>query len=269
MAAVVAAVRARETERGKGAFVRDAGARRFVDADAEQALDHNWRAVPYFQPLILVRTRLFRNEVARLLREEPSIRQVVSVGAGYSTFLDALQRRRPRLRTFECDRADLIKRKRAVVGPSYRPRLVAVNLTRDAMRLPSLLTEAGLDGSRRSLILMEGLLYYISGARTTDHLFRSISALCGRCGGVAVFDVYTNQSPQVGSSVKKALKTSGLTAKMVDLSAWCQRLERLGMTVRKAGNIAWLDSWGKLARYRSRVSSCMFTVEIPSANLAR
>ncbi|MBX7432495.1 SAM-dependent methyltransferase [Mycobacterium sp. Y57] len=182
-AALVAAVRARESARPDGLF-DDPFAQRLAGPAGLEMLERMVARVgPQSTTQIVVRTR-FWDEA--LLRAAPVCRQVVLLAAG----LDARAFRLPwpaAVTVFEVDQPAVIEAKAALLAgePPRCTRIpVGTDLTAD---WPTVLVDAGLNPAAPTAWLVEGLLQYLT-ATGVGTLFARLDALSAP-GSVLLYDV--------------------------------------------------------------------------------
>ena len=263
MAAVLAAVRAEEAIKGQEAFFRDAEASKFVTQAAIDFLAEHRRAVPYFDALMLVRTRLFYEEVCEALRRNTRLTQLVSLGAGYSLLVeDAAKHAAQTVDLYECDHPSVLERKRRCLGRDYPAKLVGADLEHEIDDLPSRLTQHGWCHSRRTIVVMEGLVYYLRSPEAICKLLLTVFDIAGS-GGSMLFDVHTDQRLTLGEELLAGMQKAGVSTRIEPASAWCMRLEEVGFILKKFAAITALDRWGRLAPFGNLLTTSLFLAETP------
>ncbi len=181
----VAAMRAVETERplSAGRLCEDPFARALAGDEGFATLARSEAELGIGPPVLPLRTR-FCDERLRAALDD-GFEQIVILAAGMDSRAFRVEMR-PSVHVFEVDRAEIFAHKEPRLEGA-RPRgmrtLVPVDLADD---WPRALVDRGMDPSKRTFWLVEGLLVYLE-APVVDALFTRLGALSAS-GSRAVFD---------------------------------------------------------------------------------
>lgn len=192
-ALLIAAMRATETKRSdqEGRLFNDPFAEKLAGKEGFSILENAITEVGD-QPAIPIRTRFYDDRIIRAIAE--GIHQIVILAAG----MDARAYRMPftnDIQVFELDRQEVLDYKQSILGNTQHhcqrfP--VAVDFNGEWQNQ---LLQAGLNTSKPTLWLMEGLLMYLNETTVTA-LFKKINAL-SPIKSILIFDV-------IGSTLLKA-----------------------------------------------------------------
>lgn len=239
--------------RREDALFFDASAEKFIQPDSPLLLEEKKHLYPYFDQLMVVRHKLFMEEIQALIEKESGIRQVVSVGAGYCTMVNDIMHKNAHIKGFEVDRSVVIDRKKKRVVQHYSPIQIACNLETESESLYDKLKQSGFDTTLQSLFFLEGMLYYLPSFNAISTLFQQLSYLMPP-SSFLLFDMQENQFDY--SDNEKDFTTIATT-----LDDWKSMFTSRGLTLLKERNIALLDRWGRLDSYENEICSSLFLTQ--------
>ncbi len=249
--ALTALIRLLEQQR-EDFLYKDEFAERFVNEDAAAMLQEKMDLYPYFQQLITVRHKLFRDEIFHFLENDPQITQIVSIGSGYCTLVHQILKKFNHLKGFEVDKSSVIARKKSKVGEQYASNFVPCDVITELEHLVPGLKAHGFDNEKRSIIFFEGLLYYMPDADSIKLFIHKIANMMSS-NSILIFDM------QVGAGSFKEEEKDFLDY-FEHLSTWAAMIEEQDLWVLKFGNIAFMDKWNRLTAFRGRAKSSIFVI---------
>lgn len=255
-------IRVLESKREDSLFI-DKYAEGFIsDQEAvEKKYNEKRDSIPYFEQLLCVRHQLFYEEIKHLLSIEKDITQIISLGAGYCTFIDTFIKEFSdrEIVGFEVDLEEIMSRKKGILK-KYPPICLGLDIFSNIPILEEFLKANGFDEKKRTLIFMEGLLYY-PGTRDLSqqedrykNLFLALNKLLRSNRGLFIFDMLI-RSVNIQKRIKNSMQLDNMTTYTAPLSKWSQFIEEAGFNVFKSGNIGYLDRWRRLTNYRGQIGS--------------
>ena len=247
--AVASLIRYMEGQRHDCLF-KDSFAEKFIHKEAERMFNEKMLLYPYFQQLFTVRHKLFIDEVKQHLKEDNSISQILSIGSGYCSLVHDIISDNPEIKGFEIDRAQIIERKVSIIKSQYLPTLISCDLISERDKFIPELLKSGFNKNKRSIIFLEGLLYYMPDFEFITSSLKDISDIMSD-NSFLIFDM------QVGSG-GYSKEEKDFVNLIEQLSVWASMLEKLGLPILKYGNIAFLDNWNRLVEFKGIVRSSIF-----------
>lgn len=233
---------ARRRSLGRHAVLTGSGAVYDEPID-EVALEKKKVSIPYLEALFVARDIVFRSEVSRLVSAPLGLRQLVSVGAGYDDWYAACFG--GRVCVFEVDDEHHIE-KRRLLGPDATFVVADAN---DPLGMSRVLCSAGYQPNIGGVVLLQGLLYYLS-VQHTERLLQEIRRLLAG-HGYLVLDLQIGGAPS--PSILDGMRTSGMSTDFFSMASWLQRLELAGFEALKTINLGHEDPLGDLKPWRHEI----------------
>ncbi|WP_136465218.1 class I SAM-dependent methyltransferase [Flagellimonas onchidii] len=249
--AVTSLVRSLEQKHNTPLF-KDSFAELFVDKGAENMFKEKMDLYPHFQQLIAVRHKIIRDEINFFIKSDSSFSQLLSIGSGYCTIVNEIQKKHKNLKGYEIDMPAVLKKKISKIKVEYLPKLIYCDVVEKKDQLVPKLLSNGFNIEKRSLIFLEGLLYYMPNGNFINLFIKTISEIMSS-DSILIFDM------QVGKDSYSNKETDFLNY-FEDLSAWSSMIEDLNLSILKYGNIAFLDQWNRLNAFRGEIKSSLFVI---------
>lgn len=248
---VMSYIRYNEQQR-KDALFDDIFAKYFIDSDSLEFYHEKINLYPYFEQLMVVRHKLFIEEINRIFNNDHDITQIVSIGSGYCSIIQNLLTKNKNLIGFEVDLDEIIQKKLESKNINFLSKQISCDLITDMSKLSNELENEGFDPKKHSIVFMEGLLYYLPDMNYILRLFESLSYLMSD-NSYLLFDMQIGNA-EYSSDEKDFMQIFS------KLSEWSNILETNNLTVAKYGNIAYLDKWNRLDSYIDKIRSGFFVV---------
>lgn len=255
MAAVMSAIRLHEMDKPDHLY-EDSYAATFAGKEAFAALAEITNKIPYFEELLSVRHKLFIDFTIDLIANDPLIKQIISIGAGYCSMIADLMKNYL-LKGYEIDQPDVCQRKEAVLVKPNLPILLPMDITKNSIL--EKLIETDFSERDRTIYLMEGGLYYFKDWNSICNFFLTLSQQIQKTQSYLIFDMQVGKNP-LSPLQREKTKENGINDCFLPLSHWSSMLESIGLNITFYGNIAMLDRWHRLQQFRGQTKSAVFIV---------
>jgi methyltransferase (TIGR00027 family) len=256
MAAVMAAIRLKEMQKSNPLY-EDKYARLFATPESFRELDTLVKSIPYFEEMLSVRHRLFIEFSEKLLKKRHlGITQIVSLGAGYCSMVDALMKTIG-VRGFEVDQLAVCNRKKDILGNEYQPTIIPLEL--NAAFDPADLITFGFSNSQKTLFILEGVLYYFPNVNSLTLFLDTLSNFLATTDSYLLFDMQVGEN-SLTEIQKETTKNVGINDCFLPLSFWTQQFEQKGLEITFFSKIALADRWNRLDELGVNTKSSLFLV---------
>ncbi|HSD58218.1 MAG TPA: class I SAM-dependent methyltransferase [Methanotrichaceae archaeon] len=170
------------------------------------------RILPGLQNSLVARVRFFDDFMESSLAK--GLLQLVILGAGYDTRAYRIEELKGNVKVFEVDHHETQSLKREMIEKIFGKlpdHVVYVPVDFEAESMGQKLLESGYDKSKKTLFLMEGLLYYLSPSVVDGVLSFIVRSSCK--GSSILFDYFppslTEGTSEAGRFLKISLEKSG------------------------------------------------------------